>query len=53
MVCRLSGTEIARLGWLGLHVPERYGGAGFGLPELTIIVEQMGRAWLLDRSCRQ
>jgi alkylation response protein AidB-like acyl-CoA dehydrogenase len=36
--------EIARLGWLGLHVPERYGGAGFGLPELTIIVEQMGRA---------
>ena len=37
-------TEIERLGWLGLHVPEQYGGAGFGLLELTIIAEQMGRA---------
>jgi alkylation response protein AidB-like acyl-CoA dehydrogenase len=37
-------AEIGRLGWLGLHLPEHYGGAGFGLPELTIIAEQMGRA---------
>ena len=37
-------AEIGRLGWLGLHVPEQYGGAGFGLPELTILAEQMGRA---------
>ena len=36
--------QIAQLGWLGLHVPEQYGGAGFGLPELAIIVEQLGRA---------
>jgi alkylation response protein AidB-like acyl-CoA dehydrogenase len=36
--------EIGRLGWLGLHLPEDCGGAGFGLPELSIIVEQMGRA---------
>ena len=37
-------AEIGRLGWLGLHVSEKYGGAGFGLPELAIVAEQMGRA---------
>ncbi|OBF12016.1 acyl-CoA dehydrogenase [Mycobacterium sp. ACS4331] len=36
--------ELARLGWLGLHVPEEYGGAGFGLPELVVVVEEFGRA---------
>ena len=32
------------LGWLGLHVPEAQGGSGFGLPELVVVVEQLGRA---------
>ena len=36
--------ELRRLGWLGLHVPEEYGGSGFGLPELVVVVEQFGRA---------
>src|SRR5215470_8307665 len=36
--------ELAKLGWLGLHLPEAYGGSGFGLPELVIVAEQMGRA---------
>ncbi len=36
--------EIGELGWLGLHLPEEYGGSGFGLPELVIVAEQMGRA---------
>ena len=27
-------TDLAELGWLGLHVDEQYGGSGFGLPEL-------------------
>src|SRR3954451_7554660 len=36
--------ELADLGWLGLHVPEQYGGAGYGLEELAIVAEQMGRA---------
>ena len=36
--------ELASLGWLGLHVAEEYGGSGFGLPELAVVVEQMGRA---------
>ncbi len=37
-------AEIAGLGWLGLHVGEQYGGAGFGLPELVVVVEEFGRA---------
>jgi alkylation response protein AidB-like acyl-CoA dehydrogenase len=36
--------EMAQLGWLGLHIPEEYGGSGFGLPEMAVVVEQMGRA---------
>jgi alkylation response protein AidB-like acyl-CoA dehydrogenase len=34
----------SELGLLGLHVPERYGGAGFGFVELGIVLEEMGRA---------
>ncbi|HWE56230.1 MAG TPA: acyl-CoA dehydrogenase [Acidimicrobiales bacterium] len=37
-------SELAQLGWLGLHIPEEYGGSGFGMPELAIVAEQMGRA---------
>ena len=36
--------DIADLGWLGLHLPEQYGGSGFGLPELVVVVEELGRA---------
>jgi alkylation response protein AidB-like acyl-CoA dehydrogenase len=36
--------EVGKLGWLGLHLPEEYGGSGFGLSELVIVVEQFGRA---------
>jgi 3-oxochol-4-en-24-oyl-CoA dehydrogenase len=36
--------ELGELGWLGLHLPESHGGSGFGLPELVIAVEQLGRA---------
>ena len=36
--------EVAGLGWLGLHLPEEHGGSGFGLPELVVVVEQLGRA---------
>lgn len=36
--------ELAGLGWLGLHVPEAHGGSGFGLEELVVVVEQLGRA---------
>jgi alkylation response protein AidB-like acyl-CoA dehydrogenase len=36
--------ELVGLGWLGLHVPEAHGGSGFGLPELVVVAEQLGRA---------
>ncbi|WP_040795879.1 acyl-CoA dehydrogenase [Nocardia higoensis] len=36
--------ELAGLGWLGLHIAEEDGGSGFGLPELVVVVEQLGRA---------
>jgi alkylation response protein AidB-like acyl-CoA dehydrogenase len=36
--------ELRGLGWLGLHIPEEYGGSGFGLPELVVVVEELGRA---------
>ena len=36
--------ELSELGWLGLHIPEEHGGSGFGLPELVIVAEEMGRA---------
>ncbi|HEV3225388.1 MAG TPA: acyl-CoA dehydrogenase, partial [Acidimicrobiales bacterium] len=36
--------DLADLGWLGLHLREEHGGSGFGLPELVVVVEEMGRA---------
>jgi alkylation response protein AidB-like acyl-CoA dehydrogenase len=35
--------ELRSLGWLGLHVPEEFGGSGYGLPELVVVVEELGR----------
>ena len=35
--------ELVSLGWLGLHLPEGYGGSGYGLEELVILVEETGR----------
>ena len=37
-------SEMAKLGWLGLPFPEEQGGAGLGLVELGIVLEEMGRA---------
>ncbi|HEY6624632.1 MAG TPA: acyl-CoA dehydrogenase [Acidimicrobiales bacterium] len=36
--------DMAELGWLGLHVDEAFGGAGFGLLELAVVLEELGRA---------
>jgi alkylation response protein AidB-like acyl-CoA dehydrogenase len=33
-----------QLGLCGVHVPEEYGGQGFGFVELGIVLEEMGRA---------
>ncbi|WP_183518535.1 acyl-CoA dehydrogenase [Mycolicibacterium sp. BK634] len=32
----------SELGWTGLAIAEEYGGSGFGLPELTIVLEALG-----------
>jgi alkylation response protein AidB-like acyl-CoA dehydrogenase len=36
--------EMAKLGWLGLPFAEEQGGAGLGLVELALVLEEMGRA---------
>ncbi len=36
--------EIAELGWLGLAVPEKYGGSGGSFLDLVVLLEEMGRA---------
>ncbi len=36
--------DLVNLGWLGLHIPEQYGGSGYTLEELVVVVEEMGRA---------
>src|SRR5215470_16912450 len=56
-VRRLMATDVGRdaevwlslsrdLGLTGIHIPEAYGGQGFGISELAIAVEEMGRALL-------
>jgi alkylation response protein AidB-like acyl-CoA dehydrogenase len=34
----------AELALPGIHIPERYGGSGFGMVELSIVMEEFGRA---------
>jgi len=36
--------RMAELGWLGLLVPESLGGAGLGMVELVVVLEELGRA---------
>ena len=35
--------EMADLGWLGIHLPEEHGGAGAGLSELIVVLDELGR----------
>src|SRR4051812_18726088 len=35
---------LAELGLPGLHVAEEHGGQGYGLPELAVALEELGRA---------
>src|SRR2546425_7570708 len=36
--------EMARLGWLGLSLPEAYGGGGRGMVGEAILLQELGRA---------
>lgn len=38
--------KMAGLGWMGLIIPEKYGGSGVGFLDLTVLLEEMGRACL-------
>ncbi|HVN64788.1 MAG TPA: acyl-CoA dehydrogenase family protein, partial [Candidatus Binataceae bacterium] len=37
-------AEIAKLGWNGIAVPEKFGGAGLGMLDLAMILEEAGYA---------
>lgn len=36
--------KMAQQGWMGLIIPEQYGGAGMGLCELVVLLEEFGRS---------
>jgi alkylation response protein AidB-like acyl-CoA dehydrogenase len=36
--------EMARLGWLGLALPEAFGGSDLGMVETALLLEELGRA---------
>jgi alkylation response protein AidB-like acyl-CoA dehydrogenase len=38
--------KMGDMGWLGMHLPEPYGGLGLGLMDLAVVLEEMGRAVL-------
>ena len=38
--------EIDKLGWPGLIVPERFGGAGLGMLDMSVVLEECGYAGL-------
>lgn len=38
--------KMAALGWMGLALPEAYGGSGLSFVDLTILLEEMGRVLL-------
>ncbi|MFE3521523.1 acyl-CoA dehydrogenase family protein [Streptomyces sp. NPDC056682] len=37
-------AEAAKLGYLGVNLPEQYGGGGGGMAELSIVLEELGAA---------
>lgn len=36
--------EAGKLGYLGVNLPEEYGGGGGGMAELSIVLEELGAA---------
>ena len=34
---------MAKLGWLGIHLGEEFGGSGAGLLELVVVLDELGR----------
>jgi butyryl-CoA dehydrogenase len=44
---------MAEMGWMGLVVPEQYGGAGGSFSDLIVVLEEMGRVCLPGLFSRQ
>ena len=38
--------KLGKQGWLGINIPEEYGGAGGGAIETAILLEELGRSFL-------
>lgn len=38
--------KLAAQGWVGINIPEEYGGSGGGAMEVAIVLEELGRAFL-------
>ena len=41
--CEKTWQTLAELGWLGLAVPEQYGGVGLGWIDVIVLLEETGR----------
>ena len=37
-------ADLGAQGWLGLHLDEAHGGSGYGVRELAVVLEELGRA---------
>ena len=37
-------SQVAELGWLGVAIPEEYGGTGGGMVDLCLLLEESARA---------
>src|SRR5258705_11855365 len=36
--------DLVAQGWTGLHLEETFGGEGYGIPELAVVLEELGSA---------
>jgi len=45
---RAAWQRMADLGWVGIRVPEAYGGSGLGLADAAIVAEGVGRALMAE-----
>ena len=39
-------AKMAELGWMGIRIPEEYGGIGLDVLDLCLVIEEMGRSLL-------
>ena len=37
-------ADLAAQGWIGIHLDEAFGGEGYGIPELAVVLEELGAA---------